>query len=35
MLGLLSHREDWGIDSNAESGEDYSDALIEMVAFRA
>lgn len=30
LLGLLSHREDWGIESNAESGEGYSDILIEI-----
>lgn len=30
LLGLLSHREDWDIDSNAESGEGYSDILIEI-----
>ena len=30
LLGLLSHREDWGIESNAEAGEGYSDILVEM-----
>ena len=30
MLGLLSHREDWNIYSNAESGEGFSDILIEI-----
>lgn len=30
LLGLLSHREDWDLDSNAESGEGYSDILIEI-----
>lgn len=30
LLGLLSHREDWEIDSNAESGEGFSDILIEI-----
>lgn len=30
LLGLLSHREDWGIESNAESGEGYSDILVEI-----
>lgn len=30
LLGLLSHREDWNIDSNAESGDGYSDILIEI-----
>ncbi|MDE7351676.1 MAG: PD-(D/E)XK nuclease domain-containing protein, partial [Acetatifactor sp.] len=29
-LGLLSHREDWIISSNAESGEGFSDILIEI-----
>ncbi len=31
LLGLLSHREDWVILSNAESGEGYSDILIEIL----
>lgn len=30
LLGLLSHREDWDIDSNAESGEGFSDILIRI-----
>lgn len=30
LLGLLSHREDWLIESNAESGEGYSDILVEI-----
>ena len=30
LLGLLSHREDWIISSNAESGAGYSDILIEI-----
>lgn len=30
LLGLLSHMEDWGISSNAESGEGYSDILVEI-----
>lgn len=30
LLGLLSHREDWDIDSNAESGDGYSDILVEI-----
>ncbi len=30
LLGLLSHREDWSIYSNAESGEGFSDILIEI-----
>lgn len=29
LLGLLSHREEWDIDSNAESGEGFSDILVE------
>lgn len=29
-MGLLSHREDWDIYSNAESGEGFSDILIEI-----
>lgn len=29
LLGLLSHREDWGIFSNVESGDGFSDILIE------
>lgn len=29
LLGLLSHREDWIVESNAESGNGYSDILIE------
>ncbi|MCI9221082.1 MAG: AAA family ATPase [Lachnospiraceae bacterium] len=29
LLGLLSHREDWYIRSNAESGDGYSDILVE------
>lgn len=29
LLGLLSHREEWVIMSNAESGEGFSDILIE------
>jgi hypothetical protein len=29
LLGLLSHREDWLLSSNAESGQGYSDILIE------
>lgn len=28
LLGLLSHRENWRIDSNAEAGEGFSDILI-------
>jgi len=30
LLGLLSHREDWVILSNAETGEGYSDIQIEI-----
>ncbi len=30
LLGLLSHREEWVIRSNAESGEGFSDILIEI-----
>lgn len=30
LLGLLSHMEDWSIFSNAESGEGYSDILVEI-----
>lgn len=30
LLGLLSHREDWIITSNAESGDGFSDILIEL-----
>lgn len=30
LLGLLSHREDWLLLSNAESGDGYSDILIEL-----
>ena len=30
LLGLLSHQEDWYISSNAESGNGYSDILVEM-----
>ncbi len=30
LLGLLSHRETWDIDSNAESGNGYSDILVEI-----
>jgi hypothetical protein len=29
LLGLLGHRENWLVMSNAESGEGYSDILIE------
>lgn len=30
LLGLLSHKEDWGIFSNAEAGDGYSDILVEI-----
>ena len=30
LLGLLGHREDWYVASNAESGEGYSDILVEI-----
>lgn len=29
LLGLLSHRNNWSLRSNAESGDGYSDILIE------
>lgn len=29
LLGLLSHREDWAVFSNAESGDGFSDILVE------
>lgn len=29
LLGLLSHREDWIVISNTESGDGYSDILVE------
>lgn len=29
LLGLLSHREDWAVTSNVESGDGYSDILVE------
>jgi len=31
LLGLLSHREDWVVESNMESGEGYSDILVEVL----
>lgn len=34
LLGLLSHREEWDVFSNAESGLGYSDILIEIVEKR-
>lgn len=30
LLGLLSHREDWYIRSNVESGDGFSDILVEI-----
>lgn len=30
LLGLLSHRQDWSLRSNAESGKGYSDILIKI-----
>lgn len=30
LLGLLGHMEDWSVSSNAETGEGYSDILIEI-----
>lgn len=30
LLGLLSHQEDWYVRSNAESGDGYSDILVEL-----
>ena len=30
LLGLLSHREDWIVSSNAESGDGFSDILVEL-----
>ncbi len=30
LLGLLSHREDWLVVSNMESGDGYSDILVEL-----
>jgi CheY-like chemotaxis protein len=30
LLGLLSHKENWRVISNAESGEGYSDILVEV-----
>ena len=30
LLGLLSYREEWDIRSNAETGEGYSDILVEI-----
>ena len=30
LLGLLSHREDWIVTSNVESGDGYSNILVEL-----
>ncbi|MDE7327219.1 MAG: ATP-binding protein, partial [Lachnospiraceae bacterium] len=30
LLGLLSHREDWWVRSNVESGDGFSDILVEL-----
>ena len=30
LLGLFSHMDDWIVRSNAESGDGYSDILIEI-----
>lgn len=30
LLGLLSHRENWDVDSNIESGEGFSDIQVEI-----
>jgi hypothetical protein len=30
VLGLLSHKENWLVMSNVESGEGYSDILVEV-----
>ena len=30
ILGLLSHKENWLVKSNVESGEGYSDILVEV-----
>ena len=30
LLGLLSHREDWLVDSNVESGDGFCDILVEI-----
>ena len=30
LLGLLRHKENWLVQSNAESGEGYSDILVEV-----
>ncbi len=32
LLGLLSRREDWDVDSNVESGDGFSDIQVEMDA---
>lgn len=30
LLGLLSYRSTWGVSSNRESGDGYSDILVEL-----
>ena len=35
LLGLLSHKENWLVMSNAESGEGYSDILVEVPESRS
>lgn len=30
LLGILSFQEDWSVSSNKESGDGYSDILVEM-----
>lgn len=34
LLGLLSYREDWDVDSNVEAGEGYSDIQVEIESER-
>lgn len=34
LLGLLSYREDWDVDSNVESGDGYSDIQVEIESER-
>jgi hypothetical protein len=35
LLGLLSHKENWLVMSNSESGDGYSDILVEVPESRA
>ena len=30
LLGLLSHRKEWSVRSNVESGDGYSDILVKI-----